>query len=244
MISNLCAATAVALAPIPMASTPNQWDAASRYDTVLPLLQLLPYQAPFEQGSMFISSTIARQLGHWGATCRGTSAGFDLLVFDQSPKFAISAAELVRDLKSISGLTWEKTAELLEVSARTVHNWSAGLPIAEKKHQRLAELVSVVRFIDRGYAETNRELLLGTSVNGKTLFALLVAEHFEIVKSSVGAGPGRAKPAAALPTAALRFSAPDSFGAAMSAAQRDETSEILPLTIPGKRPANARRKSL
>ena len=73
MISKLCAATAVALAPIPMESAPNHWEAASRYDTVLPLLQMLPYQAPFEQGGMFISSTIARQLGQWGAVCRGTS---------------------------------------------------------------------------------------------------------------------------------------------------------------------------
>ena len=242
MISHLCAATAVALAPIPMEAAPNHCDAASPYDTVLPLLQLLPYQATFEQGGMFISSTTARQLGQWGAVCRGSSAGFDLLVFDRSNENAASAAELVRDLKAISGLTWEKTAELLEVSARTVHNWSAGLPIAEKKHHRLAELVAVVRFIDRGYGETNRELLLGTPVNGKTLFALLVAEDFEAVKSNVGAGLGRAKPAPALPAGALRFSAPDQFGAALSVAERDDPSEILPLTIPGKRPANARRK--
>jgi hypothetical protein len=242
MISNLCAATAVALAPIPMETAPNHWDAASRYDTVLPLLQLLPYQAPFETGGVFISASIARQLGQLSGVCRGTSAGFDLLVFDGRREDAASAAELIRDLKAISGLTWEKTAELLEVSARTVHNWSAGMPIAEKKHHRLAELVAVVRFIDRGYAETNRELLLGTSVNGRTLFALLVAADFEAVRSNVGAGSGRAKPAQALPAEALRFSSPDHFGATLAVAKRDDASEILPLTVPGKRPANARRK--
>lgn len=242
MISSLCAATAVALAPFPVAAKPNHWDAASRYDTVLPLLQLLPYQATSEQGGMFISAKIASQLGQWGAACRGTSAGFDLLVFDKGHEDVVSAAELVRDLRTISGLTWEKTAELLEVSARTVHNWSAGLPIAERKHHRLAELVAAVRFIDRGFSEANRQLLLGTCVNGQTLFSLLAAGNLEAVKSAVGAGPGRTKSAAALPAEALRLSAPDQFGTALSVAKRDEPSEILPLTSPSKRPANVRRK--
>jgi DNA-binding transcriptional regulator YiaG len=242
MISHLCAATAVALAPVPMVTAPNDWDAASRYDTVLPLLQLLPYQATFDQGGMFISSSIARQLGHLSAVCRGTSAGFDLLVFEKSQEISVSASELVRDLKALSGLTWEKIADLLEVSARTVHNWSAGLPIAEKKHHRLSELVAVVRFIDRGFGELNRELLLGNSVNGKTLFALLVAEDFEAVKTYLGAGPGRAKPASALPAGALKFSAPDQFGATLLLAERDDPSQILPVSTPGKRAANPRHK--
>jgi len=242
MMTEICAAAAVALSPLPTVSAADRWDEASRYDTLIPFIQLFPYPATAEQGEVILSPEAARRFANRSSFFRGTSAGFDLLLLDDADEGTRSGADLVSELRRLSGLTWEKVAELVDVRAKTVYNWVAGHTVAEKNLHRLAEIVAVLRFIDRGYGEANRDLLMKTSVGGRTLFSLLAASEFDLVKESAGVGHGRPEPTSPLSSEALRFTGPDHFGTALSHSESDESSDILPLSTPGKRATKARRK--
>ncbi|TVR84679.1 MAG: hypothetical protein EA405_01215 [Rhodospirillales bacterium] len=114
--------------------------------------------------------------------------------------------------------------------------------IAEKNRRRLGELLAVLRHIDRGYAQANRNLMLNTSVAGRTLFLLLRDGEFDLVKEQAGRGPGRTGSPAALPLATVNTWGPEHFGMALLASLHDQDDEVVPVTSTGKRPANARRK--
>ena len=219
MIQSICVSTAIALTQLPLCPLPN------------------------DRLELFISPATARALTNQKESYQGTSAAHQLLsAGDAEEDIRPAAAELVRELRKLSGLTWEKISELLSVSPKTVHNWAAGHVIAEKNLARLAELIAVLRFIDRGYGEANRDLLMSSSRDGDSLFSLLAAGEWEIVKSAAGAGNGRPEPTARLGHEELQLTASEHFGDALSLSTEDQNSEILPLSMPGKRAAKARRK--
>lgn len=99
---------------------------------------------------------------------------------------------LLHEVRRLSGLSWEQIAHLMGVSRRQVHSWAAGGEISRKNQQRLGRLVAVLRYVDRGTAESNRQLLFTFSVRGQTLFDLLAAGEFSQVRQLSGEGPGRA----------------------------------------------------
>ena len=240
MIQSICAAVAVTLSPT-TAIPADQWDEASRYDTLIPLFPLMQSAATIEREEIVLPPATAMTISNWRSFTRGTSAGFDLLTLGDPAESDPSGVHLVRELRRLSGLTWEKAAELADVSPRTLHNWVAGQAIAEKNLRRLAEIVAVLRHIDRGYGKANRDILMKTSAGGSTLFALLAAGEYDLVKEKAGPGDGRPESAPPLPIEATRLWGPDHFGAALSSPGGDQ-DEILPLTTPGKRAAKARRK--
>lgn len=225
-------------------SAAHSWAEASRYDTWLQFMPFMGHNDPTEHGLLLLTKGAVQLLSSLAGRCRGSSSGFDLLLVNQAADEARSASELVRDLRIISGLTWEQIANLLGVSAKTVHNWMAGEMIAEKNLRRLGEIVAVLRYIDRGYGEANRETLLGVSFSGRTLFSLLADGEFETVKAKAGMGPSRPTPLPSLPREALRLTAPERFGQALSSYSVDDPEDALPLVAAGKRKAKARRKGV
>jgi transcriptional regulator with XRE-family HTH domain len=241
MIQSICAAVAVTLSPTP-AIPADRWEEASRYDTLIPLFPLMQSAATIEREEIVLPPATAVTISNWHSFTRGTSAGFDLLTLGDSAESNPPGVHLVRELRRLSGLTWEKAAELADVSPRTLHNWVAGQAIAEKNLRRLAEIVAVLRYMDRGYGEANRGILMTTSAGGSTLFALLAAGEYDLVKEKAGPGDGRPESPPPLSIDGMRLWGPDHFGAALSSSEGEQEDEILPLTTLGKRSAKARRK--
>lgn len=220
----------------------DHWEEASQYDTFISFFLMMPSAAAFSRECDSFAPAISAERSIWSAFESGSSSGFDLSFFMNQPEDDWSGAQLVRELRQLSGLTWQQAADLVGVKPRTLHNWATGHVIAEKNRRRLGDLLAVLRHIDQGYGEANRDLLLHTSIEGRTVFALLECGEFELVKVQVGRGVGRAKPAVALPQSTVDGWGPQHFGIALSASLHDPGDEIVPVTSTGKRPAKARRK--
>ena len=154
---------------------------------------------------------------------------------DQSP------AELVQEFKRLSGLTWAQVASVFGVSSLPPFDWAFGKPVNAKNHEKLVSAVEVIRYIDRGASEDNRNLLLSEAVSGQTYLKLLKSAQFEIVRKIAGNGEGRPSFVQKLTAEASRFNAPGHFGANVEAAASGDESEILPVRKPELRRAKARR---
>jgi hypothetical protein len=242
MMHSVVAAVALTIAPVP-ALTVEPWGQASQYDTLSSLLPFVRAPSPFAREPLTFVTADSPGKAIANPFEPGSSSGFDLSRLIDISEGDWSSVQLVRELRQLSGLTWQQAANLVGVQPRSLHNWAAGHVIAEKNLRRLGELLAVLRHIDRGYAEANRDLLLNTSVEGRTLFALLEAGEFERVKEQAGRGVGRAGPTAAHPQAAPNIWGPEHFGMALSASLDDPDEEIVPIPSTGKRPANARRRA-
>lgn len=102
-----------------------------------------------------------------------------------------AARENLYEVRRLTGLTWDELAGLLEVDRRTLHNWSQGGPVRSANQTRLAELLSVLRYIDRGSAEANRLALNKPDATGTTPLALLIQGRFQEAQIVLGRGDGR-----------------------------------------------------
>lgn len=175
---------------------------------------------------------------------RGSSANFDVLAnLHRHDSTMPQQVELVRELRLLSGLTWHHLADMVGVSAKTLHNWAAGKPIDEKNLRRVGEVIALLRFIDRGSADTNRALLLNETVNGQALLDLVKAGEFAGVRQVAGRGQGRVVAAAPLPRSTVAAWGPDDLGAQLSKWQVGPDTDFEPSALPTRaRPANARRK--
>lgn len=241
MISSVRATILRPVAPAPT-SIVDPWEQASQYDTVSSLFPFLSSASQFDPEPLTFLTAVFPGKGFTNPFERGSSSGFDLSSPIDIPEGDWSSVQLVRELRQLSGLTWQQAASLVGVQPRTLHNWAAGEKIAEKNLRRLGEILAVLRYIDRGYGEANRDLLLNTSDDGCTLFALLEAGEFERVKDKAGRGVGRLGSPATLPPAIINSWAPEHFGAVLSASLVDPDGEVVPVSSTGKRPAKARRK--
>jgi len=102
-----------------------------------------------------------------------------------------TATSMVHELRRKSGLSWDQVSRILGVTRRTVHNWAAGTEISAKNHEQLGQILSAIRYVDRGTADDNRSLLLGVSTSGATPFELLVKGALDQVRQELGKGKGR-----------------------------------------------------
>ncbi len=100
----------------------------------------------------------------------------------------------INELRRLSGLTWEQLARLFNVSRRTLHFWASGQKINSLNEEKLNRLLGIVRYIDRGSASLNRDLLLQPNNNEKLLFDLLIAGKYQEVKNFLGSGNAPKKP--------------------------------------------------
>ena len=154
---------------------------------------------------------------------------------DQSP------ARLVQEFKRLSGLTWAQVASVFEVSARAPFDWASGKPVSAKNHERLGGAVAAIRFIDRGSAEENRNLLLSEAEVGRTYLDLFRAGEFNSAQALAGKGAGRPGFGQKLTADAVKFNAPRHFGENVETGLEGDESEILPVSKPKLRRAKARR---
>lgn len=241
MMPSVCAAAAMLMSQSSVAR-PDQWHEVTRYDTMISLFPSMSPTTTSVDGRVGVAWFFPSEAKTWGGFQRGSSGGFDLSAPSDDAYESWSGVRLVRELRQLSGLTWQQAADLVGVRSRTLHNWAAGQTISEKNLRRLGELLAVLRYIDKGYAEANRDFLLNASIDGETIFALLKKEAFDQVKSHAGRGIGRTEPRVVLPQSVREKWGAAHFGADASAAVGDLNEEILPIRATGKRPAKARRK--
>lgn len=243
------ALTAIALTVMPPAGHhDNPWARAAEEDTSL---AIFPFGGNYSEHSIHWRSDrryvlnlgkLERHLGDVFA--RGSSANFDVLAnVHRHDATMPQQVELVRELRQLSGLTWHHIADMIGVSAKTLHNWAAGKPIDEKNLRRVGEVISVLRFIDRGSAEANRALLLNESVEGQALLDLVKVGEFAGVRQAIGRGQGRAVAALPLLPSTVAAWGPEDLGERLSKWQGEPVTDFEPSARPTRaRPANARRK--
>lgn len=204
--------------------------------------------APFSRGQSFkvsggeIQALALRQEYLQGSTALNIPVSFT--VEDNDPTANTTPAELVHELRRISGLTWAQIAEVFDVSARAPYHWASGKTVSAENHKRVGQVVSALRFIDRGSAEENRNLLLGNARSGQTYLNLLCSGDYELVRALAGEGVGRPSFGPALTRDAERFNAPSHWGDAIEASSGMDETEILPLSQPKLRRAKARRNKV
>ena len=93
-------------------------------------------------------------------------------------KLSNDKTSTIRDLRNISGLTWELLAKLLGVSRRTLHSWDNGHPMAVKNEDKLGRIMKAIKSLGKENVAKNRRLLLSTT-NGQIPFDLLKEERFD-----------------------------------------------------------------
>jgi len=223
----------------------DAWDKVSYWDMMVPFLSVAEAPVVAEDVGYRIWWVDGDRGVDVSALCQGTSTSFDLVRFlpavDRSDLQDVGA-KLVGQARTLSGLTWEKLAELIGVSSRTIHYWADGEAISEKNLDHLSKLVAVLEQIDRGYGEANRNLLLGKSIGGLTLFEMLGGKEYDKVLDHLGVGEGRPVDPPAHSRDALQYTGPDHFGDLLSIAIDDATPEVEPFASTSRRRASAHRK--
>ena len=122
---------------------------------------------------------------------RRTTSGLPvhLAVSDNEPSNSTELTqETLSELRRLSGLTWDQLANLFQVSRRTLHFWASGQALSKAHEETLHRLVGTVRFIDRGSASLNRNLLLSPDDDFQLSIDLLAAGKYEEVKQRLGEG--------------------------------------------------------
>ena len=101
-----------------------------------------------------------------------------------------SVSENLFELRRLTGFTWERLADLLNVERRTLNNWIKGSEIRESNRKHIAETLSVMRFSDRGSAEEN-----AATLNEHTMelspFAAIKARRYLNARLYMGHGIAR-----------------------------------------------------
>lgn len=246
--------TQTASAVIPLTAMPpvgyhvNPWARAAEEDASLAIFPFggrpLDYPIQWSAGRRYILDLgkLMRPLGEDFA--RSSSANFDVLAHVHSDDDPIpQQIELVRELRQLSGLTWYHLADMIGVSAKTLHNWAAGKRIDEKNLKRVGEVIAMLRFIDRGNGEANRALLLNESVDGLSVLDLVKAGEFARVRQAIARGQRRAAAAPPLSSSLVAAWGPEDLGERLSKWQGEPAVDLVPSASPTRtRPANARRK--
>lgn len=147
---------------------------------------------PMRRGPLYIKGTDARVLfakdrEHVLLPSPQTSAGS---MQPEEEEQAQSTNSAIMELRRLSGLTWEQLATLFKVARRTLHFWASGKPVNAPNEERLRRVLAVVRKADRGFAATNRAILLEDR-EGVVPFDLLAGGEYERFIDLVGTGPGR-----------------------------------------------------
>jgi len=247
MMQSAIAAIALTVVP-PAGHHGSPWTRAAEEDASLAIFPSGGHYADHstywrnDRRYVFNVGKIERHLGE--VFERGSSAHFDVLAnVHRHDSTMPQQVKLVRELRQLSGLTWHHLADMIGVSAKTLHNWAAGKSIDEKNLRRVGEVISVLRFIDQGSAEANRALLLNESVEGQVLLDLVKASEFAGIRQAIGRGQGRAAAAPPLPRSTVAAWGPEDLGEQLSKWQIEPVTDFEPSARPTRaRPANARRK--
>lgn len=96
------------------------------------------------------------------------------------------SSKAVMEIRRLTGFTWEQLAQLFNVSRRTLHFWASGQKLNSSNEEQLYLLLDTIRYINRGSASLNRNLLLEPIDNEKRPFDLLIAGEYSQVKDILG----------------------------------------------------------
>ncbi len=107
----------------------------------------------------------------------------------QAPAAASPTADVVRQLRDRSGLTWDQLARAVGVDKRSLHNWAGGAPTSAANQERLQRLLALVMFVDRGFVDQNRAALLTPTPDGQLVLDWLARGRDTEVQSLLGPGP-------------------------------------------------------
>lgn len=100
---------------------------------------------------------------------------------------SVPTSALVHELRRESGLTWEKLAEVLRVTRRSVHFWASGKPLSANNEDHLARVLDVVRAGRRGHVRETKAALLA-AVDGESVLDLLRQGRYPEARSQLGHG--------------------------------------------------------
>lgn len=98
------------------------------------------------------------------------------------------------EIRRLTGFTWERLADLLDVDRRTLQNWVKGGEVRPANREHLAEVLSILRFADRGSAEDNATALNERSSSGVT--PLEAIRHHRYAEARSYLSHGKSRPAA------------------------------------------------
>jgi transcriptional regulator with XRE-family HTH domain len=98
------------------------------------------------------------------------------------------ASENVFKIRQLTGYSWAKIGELLNVDRRTINNWAQGRPVHEANQSHVAMVLSAIRYIDRGDIEENQELLERRISGTLTAFQELAKGNAEGVRRKLSFG--------------------------------------------------------
>ena len=130
---------------------------------------------------------------HWELIYSRTTAGYSE-PNTEANKNPLDTRKAIHEIKKISGLTWDQLAQLFNVSRRSLHFWASGKQLSSSNEEDLYRLVEVFRYINRGNADINRQVLISAQENGQIPFALLGEKKYEETKKLLGQGLGKPKP--------------------------------------------------
>lgn len=130
-----------------------------------------------------------------------------------------TTAEAILEIRRRGGLTWEEIGNLFRVSRRSVHNWANGRPTTAQHEHNIRQVLTIMRRLDRGSQEQNRNRLL-TSIAGRpSLFELLQTERFHDVGALLGPTPLTQRRRRPLSQSALAVRRPPAPGQLLEAEQ-------------------------
>ncbi len=88
------------------------------------------------------------------------------------------ATKTIKDLRNLSGLTWDQLAKIFSVSRRSVHHWDSGSPMNSINQKKLNRVISLLENINFDTPAANRNFLL-SSITGEIPVELLANEQYE-----------------------------------------------------------------
>lgn len=104
---------------------------------------------------------------------------------------SVNASANLYELKRLTDYNWEEIADLLAVDRRSVHNWIKGAPVRDKNKMRIRDVLAALRYIDRGDATANRELLTQQLSNQKSGIENIRDGEFWRIDAELQPGPSR-----------------------------------------------------
>jgi DNA-binding transcriptional regulator YiaG len=144
--------------------------------------QLWEYPQPDRESNFAVQPAYFDQLlfGPNNSSVMASSAGIAFLAkepetvadSDNPIKEVMSpnTADIIQDIQTRSGLTWQQLSKALGVSRRTLYLWSKGGSVSAMHIESLTKFESLVRRYDAGDPSTTRLALLRSSVNGVSAF--------------------------------------------------------------------------
>jgi DNA-binding transcriptional regulator YiaG len=96
-------------------------------------------------------------------------------------QIADSTSAGIMEVRRLTGFSWDQLADLFSVSRRSVHLWASGGGVSAHKEERLFKVLSALRRMSDGDAQSLRAKLLTADRSGQTTFDLLKSGEFDLL---------------------------------------------------------------